>query len=221
MSGDVIVKSADSATAHLSRGQRVLAWLLASTSGAAIIAYAFLGLPMTFTVFFVVLPTGLLLAGAVLAGRKLHHRLHRLSILIVAGCRWGLIGTLAYDAIRPILKWIIGFSYNPYRAIPYFGFMMTGLPVSDPRAVALGWIYHFYNGISFAVMFAVLKPTGGMAPGVIWALLLQALMMMVYPAFLQIRLADPGFLISGIVGHAVWGLVVGMGIRRRFAHASR
>lgn len=201
--------------------QRVLAWVLASTSGAAILAYVFAGLPMTFTVYFVVLPTGLFLAGAVLAGKRLHHRLHDLSTVVLAGAYWGLIGTLAYDTIRPILKWVIGFSYSPFKAIPYFGFMMTGLPVSNAWAITIGWVYHFWNGISFAVMFAVLRPTGGPLPGLVWALALQVIMMITYPNFLLVRLADPGFLISGIVGHSVWGLVVGWGLRRRFGHASR
>jgi hypothetical protein len=219
MSSSAATKTAICHSAPLTHSQRVLAWFLASISGAAILAHAFARLPMTFTVFFGVLPTGLLLAGVVLVGRQLHSRLNQLSTIVVAGCKWGLIGTLAYDAIRPVLKWVIGFSFNPYKAIPYFGHMMTNLPVSDPRAIAAGWLYHFWNGVTFAVMFAVLRPKGGVFAGIVWAMILQAIMMIVYPAFLQVRLSDPGFLISGLVGHAVWGAVVGAGLRRRHLHA--
>ena len=64
------------------------------------------------------------------------------------------------------------------------------------------------------MMFALLRPRGGAVLGLVWALLLQGLMMVVYPSFLQARLEDPGFLWSGIVGHAFWGVVLGLGLRR-------
>ena len=204
--------------ATISRLEIVLGVLLAGTSGAAIIAHVFGPVPMSFTVPFVVLPATAILVSAVLLRRRLYPRFHAFTRVIMVGAKWGFLATLAYDVIRPVLKMILRFSFNPYRAIPIFGQLMTGLPATDPTAIVAGWIYHFWNGISFGVMFAFVRPQGGMAAGVVWAMVLQALMMWVYPQFLQVRLADPGFLMSGLIGHSVWGVVLGAGLRREARH---
>jgi len=47
-------------------------------------------------------------------------------------------------------------------------------------------------------------------------MILQGLMMWVYPHFLAIRLEDPGFLMTGIVGHGLWGIVLGYGIKKYY-----
>jgi hypothetical protein len=193
----------------------VFGLLLTATSGAAIIAHTFGPVRMSFTVPFVVLPTTAVVVGLILLRRGLHDRLHRVSSFLMWGGIWGLAGTLCYDAIRPLLKWVLAFQYDPFRAMPIFGSLITGLSTADPVAVAAGWVYHFWNGISFGMMFVLLRPKGGPVQGLIWAMLLQALMMAVYPSFLRARLDDPGFLTMGIVGHALWGLVLGAGLRWR------
>ena len=98
--------------------------------------------------------------------------------------------------------------------MPIFGSLMTGLEQSEPKAILAGWLYHFWNGISFGMMFTMLAPKGGILKGLIWAMFLQGLMMWVYPNFLQVRLDNPGFLWTGLVGHAFWGVVLGYGIKR-------
>jgi hypothetical protein len=198
----------------LERRLVIAGWLCASTSGAAILAHTFLGLPMAFTVPFVVLPSSLLLVGAALAGRGRHDQLRAFSRTCAAGARWGLVATMAYDAIRPGLRWVFGFSFDPYRAMTIFGTLMTGRAPADPLSLAAGWTYHFWNGVSFGVMFALMRPQGGVWWGLSWALLLQGLMMLAYPTFLRARLDDPGFLVTGLVGHAFWGVVLGKGLER-------
>ena len=188
--------------------------LLASTSGAAILAHTFGPVPLSFTAPFVVLPAASLLASLMLLRRKLYQRLHLFSSHLMRGAGWGLLATLVYDAIRPLLRMIFGFTFDPYRAIPIFGQFMTGLPPTDSLAIAIGWLYHFWNGISFAMMFALLRPQGGPIAGLIWAMVLQGLMMASYPSLLQIRVEDPGFLTMGLVGHGLWGILVGLGLKR-------
>jgi hypothetical protein len=53
----------------------------------------------------------------------------------------------------------------------------------------------------------------------VWGLFLQISMMTLYPDLLQVRLDNPGFLVSSIVGHAVWGFVLGTGLHRRATRA--
>jgi hypothetical protein len=201
-------------TAVQRRRDMVAGWFLASTSGAALLAYTFLGFPMTFTVPFVVFPSALLLVGIVLTRQGRLERLRAFSGIVMLGAKWGLIATLFYDAIRPPLRWIFSLSYDPFRAIAIFGQLMTGRPLDDPWGLAAGWTYHFLNGITFGVMFALMRPRGGPWHGLVWALVLQGIMMATYPTLLQARLDDIGFMMTGLVGHSLWGLVLGAGIRR-------
>jgi hypothetical protein len=190
---------------------------LTGTSGAAILAHTFASVPLSFTAPFVVLPSAVVLGALVLLRRRLYRELHWFTSLLMAGAAWGFGATLVYDAVRPLLMRVLGLTFDPYRAMPIFGQLITGLPPSDPVGLAAGWLYHFWNGISFGMTFALIRPHGGLVEGVVWALVLQALMMLAYPTFLQARLDDPGFLISGLVGHALWGAVLGMGLRHRGA----
>jgi hypothetical protein len=199
---------------QLLRREVVLGVLLGSSSGAAILAHTFWSLPMRFTVPFVVLPTVALLGSTLLLRRRLYPQLHWFTAVLLAGAAWGLVGTVFYDVVRPIIVWAFRFSYSPYRAIPVFGQLMTGLPMTDPRALAAGWLYHFWNGVSFGMMFTLVRPRGGAVLGMIWGLTLQGFMMVTYPHLLQIRMNDPGFMTVGLVGHGLWGVVLGAGVAR-------
>jgi hypothetical protein len=198
----------------LTRPAIVLGLALTTSSGLAILAHAFAGLSMAFTVPFVALPAAAALVTAVLLRRRLHHRLHLFSWCLIRGGTWGFVGTLAYDIVRPLLTFLLGYTFNPYMAIPTFGYYMTGLPVTDPGAIAAGWVYHAWNGVSFGMTFALVRPWGGLLAGLVWGLGLELLMLLTYPEIFQIRLNTPGFVVTGLVGHAVWGIVVGGGLRR-------
>lgn len=192
---------------------------LTGTSGAAVLAHTFGPMPMRFTVPFVVLPATSIVLCLLMLHRRLYDRLHIFSGRLLYGAGWGLAATLGYDAIRPLLKAIIGFSYNPYRAMPIFGNLITGPPSTDGYAIAAGWAYHFWNGISYGMIFALMRPRGGPLAGVAWGLALQGLMMVAYPTLLRVRLDDHGFLIAGIVGHAIWGLILAAGLKKWGPHA--
>ena len=203
-----------SAAPRLERREVALGIGMAGTSGAAVLAYTFGPVPMSFTVPFVVLPTTSFLVGLVLLRRRLYGRLHRFSQLLARGAVAGLGATLLYDAVRPLIVAVLGSTFDPYRAIPLFGTLITGLPGTDPTALAAGWTYHFWNGTSFGMMFALARPDGGIAWGFAWAMALQGLMMAAYPTLLKARLDDPGFMASGIVGHGIWGIALGFAIAK-------
>jgi hypothetical protein len=187
---------------------------LAGASGAAILAQALGSVPMRFTVAAIVFPGAAVLTGVILLSRRQGARFHEFARRLTVGAGWGVLATLAYDAIRPALMRIFRYGFDPYRAIGIFGQLMTGRPAGDPVATVAGWTYHFWNGISFGMVYALVHPGGGAVSGLAWAMVLQGLMMAVYPALLGARLADPGFLTSGLVGHALWGVILGAGVRR-------
>ncbi len=192
----------------------VFAVILAATSGIAILTYAFAAVPMSLTVPFVVMPAMALITGAILRRRRLYSRLRVVADLLMLGCWTGLASTFAYDLIRPLLNVIFHLKFNPFLAMPVFGHLITGLPPEHPFAVMTGWIYHFCNGSSFGAMFALFRPQGGVATGLFWGLGLQCLMLATYPHLLQIRLDDPGFLYTGLAGHALWGVILGSSIAK-------
>jgi hypothetical protein len=188
--------------------------VLAGLSGAAILAETFGPVPMRVSVPLVVLPGALLLTGMVFASKHRFRELDRFADRALSGATWGLVATLAYDAIRPLLMWIFRYHFNPYRAMPVFGALITDMSKTSAVAISVGWVYHFWNGLSFGVMFALMRPRGGPIAGFIWAMVLQGFMMWAYPELLKIRLANPGFMMAGLVGHATWGLVLGSSLRR-------
>ncbi len=187
----------------------VLLFCLAGLSGAALVGRVLWKIPMLWTVGFLTLPAGIAIVIIAFAGHGRYLSLRFVSDRVIAGAKWGLIATLAYDAIRPLLVWGLRLHFSPYRAQPIFGSLITNRPRTDPVAIAVGWIYHFWNGVSFGVMLALVKPRAGWAWGMAWALGLQACMMAIYPKFLEVRLSSPGFLITSIVGHGFYGWVLG------------
>ncbi|MEP7216234.1 MAG: hypothetical protein ABI782_08265 [Anaerolineaceae bacterium] len=197
-----------------SRRAIALGVALASLSGAAIVLHTFGPIPLRVSTPLIVLPGAMLLAGLLFASRRQYRELDRLYDRALSGIVWGLIGTLVYDAIRPGLVWVFDYEFQPYKAIPMFGHLITGRPKDDWIAIASGWGYHFWNGLSFGLMFALVRPRGGPLYGLAWAMILEGLMVTVYPSFLGVSLWNEGFLWAGIVGHAAWGLVLGEGLRR-------
>ena len=192
----------------------VLGVVLAGLSGAALLSETFGPVPMRVSVPWVVLPGTLLLTGMVFAGSRRFGELERFADRVMDGAKWGLVATLAYDIIRPLLMVIFRYHFNPYRAMPVFGSLITEQPKTAAAAITVGWIYHFWNGLSFGVMFALIRPRGGPLAGFIWAMTLQGFMMWAYPTLLKLRLDNPGFLMAGLVGHSVWGLTLGASLRR-------
>lgn len=212
-SGSWALELHDLDTPRLSRREMAMGVLLAGTSGFALLAYAFGGIPMSYTITILGLPAFAILGAIMLLRRRLYWRLHLLADWLVRGAIWGLVATACYDVVRPIFVRLLGLPFDPFGAVYTFGYFITGLPVDDPRALAAGWLYHVWNGVSFGMMFAVLRPYGGPWAGLAWGLGLQVFMTLTYPEVFQIRLDTPGFLPTSIFGHGVWGLVLGAGLR--------
>lgn len=187
---------------------------LAGSSGGAIIAHTYGPVTMRYAVPFVVFPAAALLVGGVFAGQRRYDRLEVISDRIIKGAMWGLMATLVYDLIRPLIVLLFSLDTNPFAAMPIFGALITGRAPDTGVALTMGWIYHFWNGIGFGVMFALVRPRGGPVAGLVWGLALEGFMLAVYPGFLGTSVATTAFVSVGVVGHAAWGLALGEGLRR-------
>jgi hypothetical protein len=130
-----------------------------------------------------------------------------------AGVVAGAVGLLAYDLVRLAVYSSGLLDYYPFHAIPILGSLITGLPPSAPSSIFAGWLYHTWNGFSFALIYALLAGPARWWWGVAWAMLLETGMLLSYPSFLAIQ-ASATFVIVSVVGHIAYGTVLGLTVRR-------
>ncbi len=125
-----------------------------------------------------------------------------------AGVVAGLIATLAYDAVRWLLVTLLHWTFWPFDVFPIFGQAIGGTGLTGTQAIIVGTLYHYTNGVMFAVAYTVLFGTVGWWAGIFWALGLEALMLSVYPGWLHPK-AFGEFVSVSMVGHLAYGTVVG------------
>ncbi|WP_063127313.1 DUF6789 family protein [Nocardia fusca] len=134
---------------------------------------------------------------------------HRVRIGLLAGAA----ATAAYDLSRYMLVAVSGSNVRPFAAWPLFGELLGAGPRTQSAALVVGFSYHLVNGLGFAVAFTVVLGDRGVLAGVAWALILEALMVSFYPGWLGMK-ALAEFVSVTIVGHVVYGIVLGFLSRR-------
>lgn len=184
------------------RPPRLWIFALASLSIGSLLLY-FLGVAS-----FAALSTLLLTLEA--AGLVLVARNREARTLLAAGLWAGLLATFAYDIVRvPIVQ-----SGVPvFKAISYFGTTLLGVERPTVASEAIGWAYHLSNGVSFALMYAALVPRPAPVTGILWGLLLEGVMLLTPYAEVFGYQRDSRFLTITIGSHAVYGLVLWLGLR--------
>lgn len=135
---------------------------------------------------------------------------------VLAGVVAGLLATLAYDAARYVVVTIFPLVIWPFDVFPIFGQLLIG---AAPRKVlyAVGWLYHMANGTGFAVCYAILFPRPGILTGLLFAGVLEFLMISLYPSWLGVK-AYGEFLNISVVGHTAYGFVLGLLAKRGLAY---
>ncbi|HLA76604.1 MAG TPA: hypothetical protein VJU18_03385, partial [Vicinamibacteria bacterium] len=125
----------------------------ASVSGLAILLHAAGWLPMYFVIDVLGPPSLVLLVLVGIYARRIEEALFLNRLLIGAGA--GLAATGAYDIARLALRASGAIGFDPFRTHPIFGMLITGQPLTSPTALAVGWAYHLWNGIGFAIMYTL------------------------------------------------------------------
>jgi hypothetical protein len=206
--------------AKVGRAERWTVAFLAALLGAGIVGYAVGPMPSAYFVSVVALPVGVLVAAATLVRTARYPELQTLLRRVCEGALWGVAAIGVYDLYKPLAKLIFGLGLDPYRAMPVFGHLLSGLPLGSDGALLLGWAYHLWIAAACGVIFALLRPRGGVAAGVAWGLLLQAARLVAYPELAGLLTVDAELLVIGIMGHALWGAVLGAGLHfARWRHA--
>lgn len=127
---------------------------------------------------------------------------------IRVGALAGLIGALAYDAARLGFVTALGLDFKPFAAWPLFGQGLLGTDISTTAAYAAGACFHFANGTLFGVAYALFVRRPAWWSGILWALCLEALMLSLYPSWLDIKSLGEFTQVS-VLGHVVYGSVLG------------
>ncbi len=130
-----------------------------------------------------------------------------------AGVIAGALGLIAYDLTRVAIYKSGLFNYDPFHVIPRLGALITGQTPEAPFSVYAGWIYHIWNGFSYASIYALVAGPAPWGWGIAWAMILETLMLISYPTFLQVRLDAP-FIAISFFGHFCYGTVLGLTVHK-------
>jgi hypothetical protein len=188
-------------------------WLaiLPLATGAGLVTYLLAGLS---------LPIGVTLAGAVgLAATVAVWRrtpvedrpaIRRRAFVGLAA---GGLATLAYDLCRLVTVTLSGLRFRPFDVFPIFGRLLIGRGAPETPATLIGVLFHAANGIGFAIAYMFLFRRVGIVSGLLWAALLEGMMISLYPSWLNVKALDELVSVS-ILGHVAYGCVLG-GVARR------
>src|SRR5437588_7328551 len=103
---------------------------------------------------------------------------------------------------------VFHYTFCPFDIFPLFGYAIAGSNLASGLATAIGVVYHYTNGLFFAVAYAILFAPRSWWIGILWALGLESLMLSIYPGWLHIQ-AFQEFLSVSMVGHVAYRTALG------------
>jgi hypothetical protein len=130
--------------------------------------------------------------------------------IIRIGLLAGICATVGYDLIRLLIVNAFHFSIRPFDTFKFFGQIIMDRPVSEKTAYSVGFLYHMLNGITFSIAFFIVFNGKHWLYGILWAFVLELLMLIVYPRFLNIQSVMEEFTIVSCSGHTVYGTIIGL-----------
>jgi len=186
--------------------------IAASLSGLAVLLHAVGAVHLGFSVIVFAPATVVLIL--LIATRKERHARAIFLQRLAGGLFAGFIGVIVYDAVRWLVL-ISGFvPFNPFRAIEVFGLLILRTDVDTWLTKTVGWLFHIWNGLSFAVMYTLALGRGHIWWAIGWSLMLEIAMLSTYPSMFRIILDWP-FVAVSLIGHLAYG--VGLGVTARGA----
>jgi hypothetical protein len=183
----------------------------ASLSGALILVHAAGWVTLSYSVR-IAAPLALLLfiSLLVLSGRA---REDVLLTRLTGGLIAGALGLVAYDVVRLAFLFSGLVPINPFRPIEIYGLLILGASQDTAITRTVGWAFHIWNGLSFAVMYTLALGRGRILWGLGWGMLLELAMVLSYPSIFRLMI-DWRFLMVSIAGHTAYGLTLGWTARR-------
>lgn len=177
----------------------------------ALVAHVLGMLPMPYFLTFLGVPSLLLLFMMAAFGRWVDAEVFVNALAV--GLVGGIAGTLVYDGVRFVLHHAHVFNYDGFAAIYLFGGWITSTAPTSARAAIAGWTYHFWNGISFGIFYALAFNGRPWLIGVAYGVVMELCMLGLFPLFL--RVTDRfDFIALSLVGHLFYGAALGLLVER-------
>lgn len=197
-----------------SQTQAILRWagfVCASLSLVALVTHVLGWMPMPFFLDFFAVPAFLALFALAAYARRVRADLF-LNGLVV-GSLGGLIATFVYDGVRLLVQQTHLLNYNGFLSILIFGSWITGHSTSSAAAAMAGWAYHYWNGIAFGIMYALMLGRRHWLAGVAYGIVMECCMLGLFPLFLKIN-SKFDFIAISMIGHVFYGVVLGGVVQR-------
>jgi hypothetical protein len=180
-------------------------------TGAALLVFFLAGVSLPVAVAAVALVVG---AASAFVWRQLDHAARRIvRRRAIVGLCAGAVATIAYDLTRAGLVATFHLPVRPFEAVPLFGQLLLGTSSPSIAGTLVGVAYHLANGSGFGLAFAMVAGERGPLAGVMWGLVLEAVMLTFYPGWLDIR-AIQEFASVSALGHVAYGATLGWTTRR-------
>jgi hypothetical protein len=137
--------------------------------------------------------------------------LHAVADALAVGTVGGLLGTVGYDLVRIPFE-LAG--QRVFAPISVFGVWLFDARASSRFTEVAGWAYHYLNGLTFGVMYALVMRGRHWAWAVGWAFLLETLAV-VSPFGRVFALSGnyPAIAIA-YLGHVAYGVPLGWTVQR-------
>lgn len=194
--------------------QAVLRWtgfVCASLSLVALVTHVMGWVPMPFFLDFFAVPASLLLFALAAYGKKVRADLFVNGLIV--GSLGGLVGTVVYDGARLLIQQTHLFDYNGFLSILIFGSWITGRSTSSTAAAVAGWTYHYWNGLAFGIMYALMLGRRHWVAGVVYGIVMECCMLGLFPLFLKMN-SKLDFMVISMTGHVFYGAALGGVVQR-------
>ncbi|WP_303317610.1 hypothetical protein Q4Q34_16980 [Flavivirga abyssicola] len=182
---------------------KILILILCLPSGGILLLKAFGFTQMYASVYSLFIPSILLLFLITSITYKSHRELFH---LVIIGAFGGLIGTFGYDLIR--VPFILMGS-RIFAPINMYGVWITDASSGSHFSDTIGWLYHFSNGITFGIMYALFMKNKSFWWAIAYALLLETIFVISPFGELFGLRSKPLSLVAAYLGHVAYGYPLG------------
>ncbi|WP_199624424.1 DUF6789 family protein [Paenibacillus alkalitolerans] len=190
--------------------KKTFAALFLST-GAALLVYVMSGISLLATTFVILICA--LVIGSFIWRKSSENKRLDLKRRVVTGLIAGALATALYDVFRFLLIKITGIMFWPFDIFNIFGKALVGAEQAGFWVTILGFVFHIANGIGFGIAYTIAFGERGIWMGILWAMILEAMMVTVYPGWLGLKALDE-FLSVSVFGHFVYGITLGYMAKR-------
>ena len=184
---------------------RFACFLAAGTSGLGVLAKVYGVASMRLVTIAVAIPCCIALT---LVALKSPHQ--KLAAMIKLGALGGLLGTFAYDVVR-IPFHLAG--QRIFAPIAAYGIWIGDASASSRFTDVIGWAYHFSNGITFGIMYALVLFGRSWGWAVLWGLVLETIALASPFARIFSIAGNYSAISVAYMGHIAWGIPLGLVIQ--------